>query len=105
MNEVQSKVITFLINNYPVVNINDDGRENKIVELNFGIKVFVQNDGNVFYEIDKMPKAHHFMLIVSKLIQGIENILNEREITGNLYKGFADIDNKMFIMKMEYEND
>ena len=28
MNEVQRKVITFLINNYPVVNINDDGKEN-----------------------------------------------------------------------------
>ena len=80
MIEVQMKVITFLINNYTVVNINDDGKENKIVELNFGIKVFVQNDGNVFYEIDKMPKAHHFMLIVSKLIQGIENILNESEL-------------------------
>ena len=40
----------------------------------------MQNDGNVFYELDKMPKAHHFMLIVSKLIQGIENILNESEL-------------------------
>ena len=27
------------------------------------------------------------------------------EITGNLYKGFADIENKMFIMKMEHENE
>ena len=80
MNEVQRKVITFLINNYPVVNLNDDGKENKIVELNFGIKVFVQNDGNVFYEIEKMPRCHGLMLIVSNLVQEVENILNESEL-------------------------
>ena len=80
MNEVQMKVITFLINNYPVVNINDDGKENKIVELNFGIKVFVQNDGNVFYEINNMPRCHSLMLVVSEIIQAIDNILNESEL-------------------------
>ena len=42
-------------------------------------------------------------LIVDKLMPMIA--VGGSEITGNLYKGFADIDNKMFIMKMEYEND
>ena len=45
----------------------------------------------------------HLELIVDKLMPMI--VVGGSEITGNLYKGFADIKNKMFIMKMEYENE
>ena len=46
---------------------------------------------------------HHLELIVDKLMPMIA--VGGSEITGNLYKGFADIENKMFIMKMDYESE
>ena len=46
---------------------------------------------------------HHLELIVDKLMTKITE--GGSEITGNLYKGFADIKNKMFIMKMEYDSE
>ena len=58
-------------------------------------------DDLLYYEFQ--TDLHHLELIVDKLMPMIA--VGGSEITGNLYKGFADIDNKMFIMKMEYEND
>ena len=46
---------------------------------------------------------HHLELIVDKLMPMIA--VGGSEITGNLYKGFADIKKKMFIMKMEYDSE
>ena len=46
---------------------------------------------------------HHLELIVDKLMPMIA--VGGSAITGNLYKGFADIKNKMFIMKMEYDSE
>ena len=46
---------------------------------------------------------HHLELIVDKLMPMIA--VGGSKITGNLYKGFADIKNKMFIMKMEYDSE
>ena len=80
MNEVQRKVFSRIIG-FEQCSFNTSDCGTIKIRYNFGVIVFIQNDGNVFYEIDKMPKAHHFMLlIVSKLIQGIENILNESEL-------------------------
>ena len=58
-------------------------------------------DDLLYYEFQ--TDLHHLELIVDKLMPMIA--VGGSEITGNLYKGFADIENKMFIMKMEYEND
>ena len=58
-------------------------------------------DDLLYYEFQ--TDLHHLELIVDKLMPMIA--VGGSEITGNLYKGFADIENKMFIMKMDYEND
>ena len=58
-------------------------------------------DDLLYYEFQ--TDLHHLELIVDKLMPMIA--VGGSEITGNLYKGFADIENKMFIMKMDYESE
>ena len=79
MNEVQRKVFSRIIG-FEKCSFNTSDCGTIKIRYNFGVIVFIQNDGNVFYEIDKMPRYHGLMLIVSNLVQEVENILNESEL-------------------------
>ena len=79
MNEVQRKVFSRIIR-FEQCSFNTSDCGTIKIRYNFGVIVFIQNDGNVFYEIEKMPRCHGLMLMVSNLVQEVENILNESEL-------------------------
>lgn len=80
MNEVQKKVLSFLERECSVTEYHND-RDNTVkIYTDFGLGVWVEDDNSVFYEINNMPRCHSLMLVVSEIVQSIENILNESEL-------------------------
>ena len=80
MNEVQRKVLAMLESEYSVTEYHAD-RDNTVkIYIDFVLCVWVEDDNSVFYEIDKMPRCHGLMLVVSDIVKAIENILNESEL-------------------------
>ena len=80
MNEVQKKVLSILESDYSVTEYHTD-RDNTVkIYTDFGFGVWVEDDNSVFYEINNMPRCHSLMLVVSKVVQEVENILNESEL-------------------------
>ena len=80
MNEVQKKVLSMLEREYSVTEYHAD-RDNTVkIYTDFGLGVWVEDDSNVFYEINNMPRCHSLMLVVSEIVHSIENILNESEL-------------------------
>ena len=80
MNEVQSKVLSMLENEYSVTEYNTDRDDTIKIYTDFGLCIWVEDDNSVFYEINNMPRCHGLMLVVSDIVKAIENILNESEL-------------------------
>ena len=79
MNEVQMRILNLIGNDYTVENFYTDRDDTVKIYTDFGLCVWVENDGSVFYEINNMPRCHSLMLVVSEIVNAIENILNESE--------------------------